>query len=112
MSRRTSELFYQGATLFSAQAERLIHRALPNKEESVLSKPSTIKELVQVTESDALAIEQILLPTTSISATCDLNFCEGEIEESIVIRNAERDLSEAELPPFLGSGEDHLINAL
>jgi ribose 1,5-bisphosphokinase PhnN len=112
MSRRASKLFDQGATLFSAQAERLIHRTLSNKEESVLSKPSTVKEFVQVAESDAFAIEQILLPTTAIGATCDLNLREGEIEESIVIRNAERNLSKAELPPLLGAGEDHLINTL
>ena len=112
MSRRASKLFDQGATLFSAQAERLIHRTLSNKEESVLSKPSAVKEFVQVAESDAFAIEQILLPTTAIGATCDLNLREREIEESIVIRNAERDLSEAELSSLLGAGEDHFINAL
>ena len=68
-------------------------------------KPSTVKKFVQIAQSDALAIEQILLPTTAIGATCDLNLREGEIEESIVIRDAERNLSEAELPPLLGAGD-------
>jgi hypothetical protein len=112
MSRRASEFFYQGATLFGSQAECLIHRSLSNKEESVLSETSAIKEFVQVTESDALAIEQILLSTAAIGTTCDLNLGKREIEESIVICNAERDLSEAELPPLLGASEDHLIDAL
>jgi hypothetical protein len=112
MSRRASELFYQGATLFSAQAERLIHRTLSNKEESVLSEPSAVKEFVQVAKSDALAIEQVLLTATAIGTTCDLNLREGEVEEAIIIRNAERNFGEAELASLLGAGEDHLINAL
>lgn len=112
MSRCARKLFYQGATLFSAQAERLIHRTLSNKEESVLREPSAIKEFVQVAKSDALAIEQILLPATTIGATCDLNLREGEVKEAIIICNAERNFGEAELPSLLGACEDHLIDAL
>jgi hypothetical protein len=112
MSCRASELFDQGATLFSAQAERLVHRTLSNKEESVLSEPSTIKEFVQVAQSDALAIEQILLSATAIGATCDLNLREREVEETVIICNAERNFREAELASLLGAGEDHLIDAL
>jgi len=112
VSRRAGKLFYQGATLFSAQAERLIHRTLSNKEESILSEPSAVKEFVQVAQSDALAIEQVLLTTTAIGTTCDLNLREGEVEETIIIRNAERNFGEAELASLLGAGEDHLIDAL
>jgi hypothetical protein len=112
VSRRAGKLFYQGATLFSAQAERLIHRALSNEEETVLSESSAIKKFVQVTKSDTLTIEQILLPTTAIGATCDLNLRKGEVEETIIIRNAERNFGEAELPSLLGAREDHLIDAL
>jgi hypothetical protein len=112
VSRRAGKLFYQGATLFSAQAERLVHRALSNEEESVLSEPSAIKKFVQVAKSDALTIEQILLTAAAIGATCDFNLREREVEESVIIRNAERNFGEAELPSLLGAREDHLIDAL
>jgi hypothetical protein len=112
MSRCARKLFYQGATLFSPQAERLIHRTLSNEEEPVLSESSSIKKFVQVAKSDALTIEQILLTATAIGTTCDLNLREGEVEEAIIIRNAERNFGEAELASLLGACEDHLIDAL
>jgi hypothetical protein len=48
MSRSPCKLFDECASLFCTQAERLINSTLPDKEESVLSKPCPIEQLIQI----------------------------------------------------------------
>jgi hypothetical protein len=111
MACRPSELFNERATLFGAEAECLVNGALPNEEETVLCKARAIKELVEIAEPDALSVQQVLLPSATISATCNLNLRKGKVKEPIVVGDAERYFGESELATLLRSGKDHLIDA-
>ena len=112
VASRPSELFNECPTLFGAEAECLVNRALPNEEEAILCKARTIKELVEIAEPDALSVQQVLLASTAICAACNLNLCKGKVKEPIVVGDAERHLGESELATLLRSGKDHLIDAL
>jgi hypothetical protein len=112
MARSPSELFNECPTLFGTQAECLVNRALPNEEETVLSKAGAIEELVEVAKPDALSVQQILLASTAICAACNLNLCEREVKEAIVVGDAERYLCKSELTTLLGAGKDDFVHTL
>ena len=96
MARGAGELFNERAALFGLQAQCLVNGTLANEEEAVLGKTGAIEQLVEISKANLLAIEQVLLATTAISATGDLNFGEWQIEETILIGDGERYLGEAQ----------------
>ena len=96
MARGAGKLFDERAALFSLEAQRLVNSTLTDEEEAILGEARTIEQLVEITEANLLAIEQVLLATTAISATGDLNFGEWQIEETILIGDGERYLGEAQ----------------
>jgi hypothetical protein len=112
VASRPSELFNECPTLFGAEAECLVNRALPNEEKTVLCKARAIKELVEIAEPDALSVQQVLLASTAICAACNLNLREGEIKEAIVVGDAERYLCKSELTALLGAGKDDFVHTL
>jgi hypothetical protein len=51
-----SELFDEGSPFLGTEAERLIHSALSDEQESVFCKPRTVQQLIEVTQANALSI--------------------------------------------------------
>jgi hypothetical protein len=101
MTSGSSKLFDECSALLRTEAERLIHGALPNEEKAVLCKARAVEQLIEITEADALSIQQVLLPATSVRATRNFNLREREIEETIVVGDAERYLCKSELTALL-----------
>ena len=101
MTSGSSKLFDECSAFLRTEAERLIHGALPNEEKAVLCKARAIEQLIEITKADALSIQQVLLPATSVRATRNFNLREREIEETIVVGDAERYLCKSELTALL-----------
>ena len=101
MACGSGELFDECAALLCLEAQRLVDGSLANKEEPVFGEAGTIEQLVEIAQSDLLAIEQVLLATTTIGAAGDFDFGEWQIEESVVIGDGERYLGEAEWATLL-----------
>jgi hypothetical protein len=112
MTRRSSKLFNERSPLLSAEAERLVNGALANEEEAILCKARAVEQLIKVTQADAFSIQQVLLSSASVRATRNLNLCEGEVKEAIVVGDAERYLCKSELTALLGAGKDDFVHTL
>src|SRR5205814_1815480 len=102
-------LFDQRAAVFRPQAEHLLDHALPHEGVAVLANLRAHKELDDVAQADARAVDEVLVLAVAISAARDHDLVESDREPLLGVIERYVDFSDTHRRALVAAREDDVF---
>ncbi len=104
-----SRLLEERAALLGPQREGLVDHALPDEEEGVIGQVGVVEQLDQVTQADALAVQEVLVLARAEEPTAELDLAEIDREQPVAVVDDEADVGHAHGAAIGAAREDEVL---